>query len=453
MYGLCVIQHSLNGQSTTFRSKCFRRTGKSGIVNEYTIFLSAYQSESFQCNILRLLIILHSKIVYAFVGMFDIKHIPLICVCMYLILVFSRNTSQQPKSAHLPRNGLLSRNSVGQKTVGTKSCSEQKNVTFYITHHDQQQRHSDGYIYSLLKKHERRTFNKSNADFIIVSISFYKRNTTELENQLRQLFASSEFKKRNGSNFLYFGYPWGSSGPKDKRLRSIMAKGMQTSHYLNEYTLSASPIVIPYETWLGKDIITPNYTSWKSRNIHVFYRTRETRSWGCKKIDKIHGKCAGSMHGFRHIPLNASSSYKNSSIGHGLQGDVWGRSWSNSRFCLSLRGDDPLSHAFGHAVSQGCIPVITHTYVWGGSPFQTIQFEQYRIKLEDMSVVIPESIMYAHSENIYNYLMSIPKHIIEKKLDTMRRYQPFMLYTMKKTKTADLLLESMCEYSKFYSTS
>ena len=51
MYGLCVIQHSLNGQSTTFRSKCFRRTGKSGIVNEYTkkkVFKCLYVYTSYE---------------------------------------------------------------------------------------------------------------------------------------------------------------------------------------------------------------------------------------------------------------------------------------------------------------------------------------------------------------------------------------------------------------------
>jgi len=388
--------------------------------------------------------------------MFDIKFIPLIGVCMYLIIVFYMNTHKQ-KSGHLPYNGLLSRDSVGQKTMATKSCSEQMNISFYITQHDQNQNYrADTHLTRLLKKHERRTFNKSNADFIIVSISFYMRkNKTELENQLRQLFVSSEFKKRNGSNFLYFGYYFGSgkSLPENKRLRSIISKGMQTSHYLPDYTLGASPIVIPYETEnFVKDIITPNYTSWKSRNIHVFYMTRKSLSKPCNKIDKIHGKCSKNKHRFRHIPLNVSS-YKNSSIGHHLQYDVWKRSWSNSRFCLSLRGDDPLSHAFIRAVSQGCIPVITYTYIWGGSPFQNIQFEQYRIKLEDISVVIPESIMYTYSDNIYNYLMSIPKHIIEKKLDTMRRYQPFLLYTMEKSKVADLLLESMCEYSKFHGTS
>ena len=138
-------------------------------------------------------------------------------------------------------------------------------------------------------------------------------------------------------------------------MRTIISNGMQTSHYYNKYTLGASPIVIPYESF-PTNIITPNYTSWKSRDIHVFYMTRQSLSYNCNKIDKMHGACKNSKHSFRHTPLHVDS-YKHSIIGHELEYNVWKRSWSNSRFCLSLRGDDPLSHAVSRAGSQGCIPV------------------------------------------------------------------------------------------------
>ena len=61
------------------------------------------------------------------------------------------------------------------QTPELKTCSEQMNLSFYITPHDQVHDYrADSHMIRLLKRHKHRIYNSSDADFIIVTISFVR---------------------------------------------------------------------------------------------------------------------------------------------------------------------------------------------------------------------------------------------------------------------------------------
>jgi len=78
--------------------------------------------------------------------------------------------------------------------------------------------------------------------------------------------------------------------------------------------------------------------------------------------------------------------YHNSSIGFGLDSDQWTRSFSSSRFCMVIRGDDPTSRTFLRAVKFGCIPVIVSNLV----PVFAPVFKS-SIDIRDFTIIIDET--------------------------------------------------------------
>ena len=74
-----------------------------------------------------------------------------------------------------------------------------------------------------------------------------------------------------------------------------------------------------------------------------------------------------------------------SSIGHDIEYDDWLEHYASSKFCLSIRGDSPHSHALIRSVKFGCIPVVISDFYSLYSP----TFNKF-VAIEDYSVMLDE---------------------------------------------------------------
>ena len=81
----------------------------------------------------------------------------------------------------------------------------------------------------------------------------------------------------------------------------------------------------------------------------IFYQSRREGSWFNATI-------------YRHAPItnitNSTGLFPKSSIGFGLESEDWFRQYRDSKFCLVVRGDNPMTHSHWRAIRNGCIPVI-----------------------------------------------------------------------------------------------
>ena len=106
-----------------------------------------------------------------------------------------------------------------------------------------------------------------------------------------------------------------------------------------------------------------------------------------------------------------------------MRPDEWIRAFTDSRFCLVVRGDTPHSHALLRSVRVGCIPVIASNVYERYSPtFRS------SIRLNDYAVVLDEERLLNDPAGTLLELQSISEAaVIRQKLPGLRFAQRIML--------------------------
>jgi Exostosin family len=85
----------------------------------------------------------------------------------------------------------------------------------------------------------------------------------------------------------------------------------------------------------------------------------QTASWDCFYHSRQEPSLNNSTH-YRHALLNETriQALPRCSLGFDIPPNLWLQRFQSSRFCLVIRGDDPMSRSLLRAVKVGCIPVI-----------------------------------------------------------------------------------------------
>ena len=188
------------------------------------------------------------------------------------------------------------------------------------------------------------------------------------------------------------------------------------------------------------------YDKFEKSSNFLFYQTRQE------------GSCSNSTI-YRHVLVNATMNDKNNNsnnnnissstsfvpfnndhhnstavissgrlprsiIGIGdLQADEWAASFSDSKFCLAVRGDTPHTHALLRAVQVGCIPVVVSEYYERYSPtFRSL------VRMDDYVVMVDEHRFVEDPiGTLVSDLVGLSEESIRTKLEGLRYAQRIML--------------------------
>ena len=128
----------------------------------------------------------------------------------------------------------------------------------------------------------------------------------------------------------------------------------------------------------------PSYSKYKKSDWIFFYHSRRPPSFFNSTV-------------YRHAPMTRlptngteeQLTFQNSSIGFDINREDWIDRIGKSKFCLVIRGDDPMSRSFTRAIRIGCIPVVIsdlfHVYA---PPFKsTLNFSDYTIMIEEKDFI------------------------------------------------------------------
>ena len=92
-----------------------------------------------------------------------------------------------------------------------------------------------------------------------------------------------------------------------------------------------------------------SFDAWSNKSIVFFYHTTTSTS-----------VCNSTI--FRHALVsnttNLTALRQPSSVGYDISEEEWKRDFSNSKFCLVVRGDNPASRSMYRAIRTGCMPLI-----------------------------------------------------------------------------------------------
>jgi hypothetical protein len=123
-----------------------------------------------------------------------------------------------------------------------------------------------------------------------------------------------------------------------------------------------------------------------------------------------------------------------SPVGFDVPQDKWLAGWSQSKFCLVIRGDTPSTHAFYSAIRSGCIPVVISDMLqYVGLPFMTT-------KLDDFAGSISEADFYSHPERVAPMLAAMDQSVIAAKLKALQSAQRELVYTAQNPAVVDNVL-------------
>jgi len=128
---------------------------------------------------------------------------------------------------------------------------------------------------------------------------------------------------------------------------------------------------------------------------------------------------------FRHAPVldvNLTALPYSSIQMDPLSKEEWLSRYSDSKFCLAIRGDNPQSHALLRSVRAGCIPVVISDLWSQYAPClkSSLQIEQY-------SIIVKEADFIANPQKKLLELAEIPNSVIEEKLAYLSLAQRVLL--------------------------
>ena len=114
-----------------------------------------------------------------------------------------------------------------------------------------------------------------------------------------------------------------------------------------------------------------------------------------------------------------------SSIGFGIQDrEEWLQQYTNSKFCLAVRGDTPHTHALVRSIKVGCIPVLVSDVYPDYAPTLPLTLD-----MRSFSIVIPErDFVQDPAEALLSALGRLSPETIRQKLAALRFAQQVALF-------------------------
>lgn len=121
------------------------------------------------------------------------------------------------------------------------------------------------------------------------------------------------------------------------------------------------------------DTIIHNYTQVKP--YHFFYHSRNDTFWN-------------NSTQFRHAPMRSDvlqQLRQPSSVGYDIPADQWQYDFVHSKFCITIRGDNPQSRALWRSIRAGCIPIIiSDMWKYFAPVYRSfLSFEDYTIVIDE----------------------------------------------------------------------
>ena len=155
----------------------------------------------------------------------------------------------------------------------------------------------------------------------------------------------------------------------------------------------------------------------QNRNIQFWYHSTAKNS--------SHG---GSL--LRHLPMNYLQLFDaNDSVGFDIPRDEWIQGWSDSKFCLIIRGDTPSSHAFTNALLSACIPIIINNhFVEVALPHGTGTGATSWLDLNSFSFILEEKEVLKNPSRIVEIVQESSEKLVEKKLKALLEVRKLLLY-------------------------
>lgn len=132
------------------------------------------------------------------------------------------------------------------------------------------------------------------------------------------------------------------------------------------------------------EFVTPTYDKFVASKYVYFYHTRTEPS--------VYNSTIYRKAPINNLPVHGTAeynTYNHSSIGYDIDKEKWANNFRHSKFCLVVRGDDPLSSALLKSIRVGCIPVVASDLypVWG-QPFKSIlNMSDYVIMIDEQEFV------------------------------------------------------------------
>ena len=285
-----------------------------------------------------------------------------------------------------------------------------------------------------LEKHPFRSYNASEADFILIPIPFGSLLTmaSNIDTQLaldalysEPLFRSNPDKhvaftfiecifehEKVGIFQSYSGLTWAYY----EKLKNItLVKDFdthswyrlkQTKSQLDKGGWNAGPPFPPMTQhgWsfsLAGAASDPEHAlaelsveKFQNKTFHYFYHTTLAKS-------------ANNSTQFRHAPVQSdvvASLVQPSSVGYDIPFEQWTREFSDSKFCLTIRGDKPYSHSLWRSIKNGCIPVVVSDVLPYFSPIFRSQ-----LHMSDYAIIVNESDLLADpAGTLNNATMNLP---------------------------------------------
>jgi Exostosin family len=156
-----------------------------------------------------------------------------------------------------------------------------------------------------------------------------------------------------------------------------------------------------------------NKTAFDQKHYIFFYHTIKARS--------MHNSTR-----FRHATTRRKvmrSLLQPSSIGYRIPADQWLSQFQDSKFCLVIRGDNPVSRSMWRAIKNGCIPVI----VSNAMPYWAPVFRSM-INLQDYAVMVDEKEFLQYPAIALNQaIQNLTDHDIEQKIAGLNLVQRLIL--------------------------
>lgn len=162
-------------------------------------------------------------------------------------------------------------------------------------------------------------------------------------------------------------------------------------------------------------IVAATMKKYQHSKYTIFYRTRTTTS-------------RNNSTQYRHAPITrvdvsslpgGAAAY---SIGNDLEHEEWISHFTNSKFCLVIRGDLPPSHALERSIRVGCIPVIISDLV----PKYTSPLKS-TLDMHDYAIILNETEFLNNPQEELAKLNDIPLHVIQQKLHSLAFAQRILL--------------------------
>lgn len=158
-------------------------------------------------------------------------------------------------------------------------------------------------------------------------------------------------------------------------------------------------------------LLKPSYERFINSSLFLFYHTRVEPSF-----------CNSTIFRKALVEESIMKALPNSSLGFDMNPHEWLQEYTNSRFCMVIRGDNPTSRAHLRTVKVGCIPVIVSDML----PYYAPAFKS-TINVSDYSIFIDERTFIADPMKALSTLSAMTEEEIREKVKALAFAQRLLI--------------------------